>query len=77
MFHFSNRFWDKLHDTEHLVSWSIVMMENSIAGPKNHYDQISEKLKTSRFPLQVDNAINVVKDGHLIICVRYMMDFLL
>jgi hypothetical protein len=35
MFYFSNRFWgQKLFDRERLVSWSIVMMENPIVGPK-------------------------------------------
>jgi len=33
--HFSNRFLgQKLLDTERLVSWSIVMVENRIVGPK-------------------------------------------
>jgi len=35
MFHFSNRFLgQKLLDRERLVSWSIVMVENPIVGPK-------------------------------------------
>jgi hypothetical protein len=35
VFHFSNRFLSqKLRDTERLVSWSIVIVGNPIAGPK-------------------------------------------
>jgi hypothetical protein len=35
VFHFSNRFLgQKLLDRERLVSWSIVMVENPIVGPK-------------------------------------------
>jgi hypothetical protein len=34
-FHFSNGFLgQKLLDRERLVSWSIVMMENPVVGPK-------------------------------------------
>jgi hypothetical protein len=35
VFHFSNQFFgQKLFDREHLVSWSFVMVENSITGTK-------------------------------------------
>jgi hypothetical protein len=33
LFHFINRFWAR----EHLVSWSIDMVENLIVGPKFRY----------------------------------------
>jgi hypothetical protein len=43
VFYFSNRFWgQKRLDRERLVSWSIVMVENPIVGPKfRHFSKHS------------------------------------
>lgn len=38
------------------------------------YDQLTDQFQTSHFPLQVDEATNVIKDAHFITHVRYMLE---